>query len=574
MAFDINTAKFAEDEPTPGFDLSTASFDDGTPAMPEQPAQLVPEQAMDWVAQKQNALPEFGQGALDFLGELAAGANRTVTEFIDFVGPDTANAILSLAGSDHRVPTLTGALESTGIEGNFMEPGLARDAVRAAGSTATVGAGMVNVPRNLAKAPGMAAEFMGIGSASSPVQTAKTAQAIADIAAGNSDTATQLVKSGKVVADDVGKEGVKQGLGEDLVAMIKSSPASARQKMLNMLDIVEKGKKNLRYNDSNRALDVAGDSVLNRVKVVWQANRLAARRLDDVANGLRGNSVDTRPAVDSFLQELDSMGIAFDPKRGALSFDGSDIEGLKGPQKVIGNIVNRMRNTRNPDAYDVHRLKKFIDHQVSYGKSKKGLDGKVEGILKDLRHNLDGTLDDAFPEYNRVNTQYAETRGAIDALQDVAGKKMDLMGGNASSALGTLSRRMLSNAQSRVPLIDAVSQLDEVAQKYAKPGKELVTYSPGSAPRLSVPKGLDFNDDIQGQVIFANKLDELFGTSAKTSLQGDAAKVAERAAEDVVSGQTMVGLAREGVRAGIHKVRGINEDNALKAMRELLERDL
>ena len=40
------------------------------------------------------------------LAEFAAGANRSIAGFLDFLGPDNINAVLELAGSEKRVPNL------------------------------------------------------------------------------------------------------------------------------------------------------------------------------------------------------------------------------------------------------------------------------------------------------------------------------------------------------------------------------------------------------------------------------------------------------------------------------------
>ena len=196
-------------------------------------------------------------------------------------------------------------------------------------------------------------------------------------------------------------------------------------------------------------------------------------------------------------------------------------------------------------------MKRFIDEVVTYGKQGEGLSGKTERILKQLRRDLDSTLDDAFPEYNRVNTTYADTVGSLDALQDVAGKKMDLFGKNADKATGTLLRRLMSNAQSRVNLVDAVDSLESIAKKY----------------------GGEFTDDISTQMLFADELDNVFGSVARTSFAGETAKGIRKGAEVVTGQRTVVGAALEAGAAGVEKLRGINEKNAFKSITELLKRD-
>jgi len=567
MAFDLSTAR-PVDEPKKGkFDLSTARpVDDVAQPAPEQPAPSFYERL-------RAGLTQGADTALNVAGEFAAGANRAATGAIDFVGPDTVNSVLSLAGSDKQVPTLTGLLAPTGIQGGFMGPGMGRDAVGALGSTLTAAGGFMSVPRNVATAGGALAEYLGIGSASP--SAAVVAPSVADAVStklsllrqsGDTSTAGVMLDSaGNVVKDATAKAATHQGFDPGLVAMIKASTPKARQKMAAMLDVVEQGKANFRYSADNRPLDIAGDSVLNRVKVVREANRVAGVKLDSVANALKGQQVDVSPAVNSFLDELDGMGVKFNPKDNTVSFQGSDLEGVPGPQRVIKNVLNRMLNTQVPDAYDAHRLKKFIDEQVTYGKNARGLGGKTERILKTLRHNVDGVLDAQFPEYNAVNSKYSETIGALDALQDVAGSKMDFFGENADKAIGTLTRRLLSNAQSRVPLKDAINQLDTVAQKFVvSDGKDLVPYKAVLKRSGVTPDMLD--DDIMGQVLFTDELDKMFGAASRTSLLGDV----EKGVGTAMGGKTAIFTSA--AKAAAKKLTGVNDKAAIKAMRELLRR--
>lgn len=511
----------------------------------------------------------LGKQALSVIGEFAAGANRSVADFVDFVGPDTVNALLRLSGNDYQVPTLRGALKETGIEGGFMPPGTARDVVRGLGNTLPAAGGMMPVARTAGTLGSAALDALGFGSTKAAEVPVSMARELAlkrntgDVSAAR----YALNEAGKAIPDPAGKQAIKQGFDEGFVAMVKASPPKAREKMTAMLDIVDKGKENFRHSAQNRPLDIAGDSVLSRVKVVREANRAAGNRLDHVANSLKGQGVNVSPAVDNFLGDLENMGVKFSPKEGKVTFQGSDLEGVTGPQRVIKNVLNRMLNTRTPDAYDVHRMKRFIDEQVTYGKNARGLGGKTETILKSLRHNLDGLLDKQFPAYNQVNTEYAETRGALDSLQDVAGKKMDFYGPNADKAIGTLTRRLLSNAQSRIPLQDAINELDTVAKKFVDPDSPSNAIVPhGHITKRSGIKAADLEDDVLGQVLFVDELEKLTGASARTSLQGDTEKVVRRAAN--ADGR---GIMVDAAVSGINKIRGINEENALKSLRELLK---
>jgi len=533
-------------------------------------------------------------GARNVAGEFAAGANRAVTESLDFIGPDTVNAALRLAGSNQQVPTLTGALEPYGIQGGFMQPGAARDAVGALGSTLTYGAGLAQVPRNLASAGGAAAEFLGIGSASPATAAGRAVTAmefpidtLTDVTGkklallrGEGDVAgagKMLNSAGNVVNDALQKAAMKQGFEPGFVAMVKSANPDTRNKMSAMLDIVEKSKQNFRYSGDNRPLNVIGDSVLNRIKVVREANRVAAVRLDDVANALKGEQVDVSPAVDSFLRTLDEMGMQYDPATQKLNLvQGSATQDMPKVQKEAARILKRLQTTRQDgvmDGYDVHIMKKWIDNNVDYAKNTKGKSGMIGSLdraIKGLRHDLDAALDTKFPEYNKINTQYAETRGALDSVQDIAGRKFDPTDDSAAMTMGSLSRRFLSNAQSNGYLRDAVSELDTVARKYIKPGQDLVPYQPIQRRSGVTPAMLEA-DDLIGLALYADELDKTFGAASRTSLMGDTEKVANAAIDAGLGQMTAAGMAASGMKSGYQKLRGINEQNAIKAMRELLK---
>jgi len=78
-------------------------------------------------------------------------------------------------------------------------------------------------------------------------------------------------------------------------------------------------------------------------------------------------------------------------------------------------------------------------------------------------------------------------------------------------------------------------------------------------------KASDLDDDVLGQVIFVDELEKLLGASARTSFQGDIEKAVNTARGGVKNAIVDAGVA------AANKARGINQDNALKAMRELLK---
>jgi len=347
----------------------------------------------------------------------------------------------------------------------------------------------------------------------------------------------------KIVKDPVAISAIDMGFDEGVIAAVKGASPTDKAKMLKMVDIMEQGKKNNLFAMKSRPTDVAGDSLMERLNKVKDANRSAGSELDGIAGSLRGKPYDITIPGDQFMDDLDAMGITLERQGSTIkaNFSGSDIEGLAGPESAINRIISRISKVGNFDAYEAHRLKRFIDETVTFGKNGEGLAGKTEAVLKKLRKNLDKNLDENFPEYNRVNTQYAETIDAIDAFQDVAGSKMNLTADSADKATGTLLRRLMSNAQSRVRMLDAVQNVEDVAKKY----------------------GGKFDDDLFSQVLFADELDSVFGPTARTSFQGQIRQAIPTSKTDAVM---KLG------EAAVKKVKGVTPEKQYEAIRALLNK--
>jgi len=354
----------------------------------------------------------------------------------------------------------------------------------------------------------------------------------------------------KIKNDKEASTTIKQGFDDGTVAAIKATSAINKRKLLEMVLIKERAKKNAVYGASNRPADIAGDSLAERVRHIKKVNKKAGDELDGVSQTLRGQSFDPSAPVNTLMSDLSSAGVRFDAA-GKPKYKGSDFEGDGASQKILNLIVERSKNPRANDAYYAHRLKRFIDNKTTYGHTKAGATGDAERIIKNFRRNIDQKLDGSFPDYNRVNTQYSETIGALDAFKSAAGSKVDLFGENADKALGTVSRRLLSNTQSRVNMMDSIKNMEAVSKKY----------------------GADFKDDIMTQVMFVDELDKVFGASAKTSLLGDVEKGTRTALETVAGQRSLTGTGIEAAAKLTEKARGINEENAFKSIKDLLKRD-
>jgi len=353
---------------------------------------------------------------------------------------------------------------------------------------------------------------------------------------------------GRLTNDKVAQEVIKQGVDEGTVATIKGSSVADKKAANKMLDILEKRQTDKKFAALNRSSDVVGENTVKRFNAVNKINKQAGSQLDEVAKGLKGQTVSPEPAIRAFIDDLSGIGVRF--KNGQPVFTGSQIEDIVPAENLIKKVVKRMRGVSD-DAFELHNLKKFIDEQVSWGKTGEGLSGKTESVLKGLRANVDSLLDNNFPAYNDVNTRYSVTRGALDDFLSSAGSKFDVNKPGAEKQVGTLLRRILSNAQSRVQVTNSVQQLQDVAESF----------------------GQNFDDDIITQLVFVDEIERLFGTQAPTSLQGGIQKGVQQAkgvTRAMRSAEGFFDLALKAGASGIDKARGINQEGLIKSLREIL----
>jgi len=351
----------------------------------------------------------------------------------------------------------------------------------------------------------------------------------------------------EIVDDSTAIKAIDAGFDEGVIAAVKGASKKDNAAMLRMVDLFEKGKKDARFGMVNRASDVAGDTLLDRFRFVHQANKNAGKQIKAVANAeLKGKRVNAYDAYSQLIDELDELNVGFADDMTPV-FKGSQLEGMSGPQRAVRRIMSRINSVDPNNAFELHNLKLFIDEIVSYGKTSEGLSGQAEIMLKNFRRNIDTVLDNSFPKYNRVNTTYADTISALDALQDVAGKKMNLIGPSADKAVGTLSRRLMSNAQSRVTLYDAIQELEAVAKKY----------------------GAQFDDDILTQVLFVDEIDRALGGAARTGFKGQIMQAMQANMPTSVSG--VATEAGKAVAKSVLKKKVPDTDAQIKIIRQLLQ---
>jgi DNA repair ATPase RecN len=150
-------------------------------------------------------------------------------------------------------------------------------------------------------------------------------------------------------------------------------------------------------------------------------------------------------------------------------------------------------------------------------------------------------LGDEFPEYGALNKTYSESIDAINELQRLV-PRVNLSSDAAAKQVGTLLRRLDSNAASKGQVEEMVGALDDLGNKY----------------------GGSFTDDVRTQVKFAFELDKMFGTSQSGSFSG-------QIGEALANSPRTSTAASELARIAAEKLRGVNQQAAFESMQELLK---
>lgn len=369
------------------------------------------------------------------------------------------------------------------------------------------------------------------------------------------ETSTQsapeyITKGGRyrrIQSDPIQKAAVGQGFDPGTITMIREASPADRVRFSRMVDAREKSLFNPAEAISIRPGDVVGEAVLERLNFVIGTNREAGKELDAAIGALpRGVLVNVDEPMTNFLTGLRDIGVSVN-RQGEIDFSGSLMEGtnteVRAAQRVLTDVVNRAMNTKAPDAFDVHRLKKYIDGMVEFGTSKGGALGEAEYVMKQLRSDLNNLLAGNYENYAAANAKYSDTINAMNNFTDAAGRRIDFTSPSGASMAGQSARKLMSSTVSRGNFADGLADLTLIAEKY----------------------GGEFDSNINYLVTFANELDKAknFGPVAETSLGGtlNAQSVPQ---------PTQAGLLARGVDWAIDKATGVTNETKLAALRELI----
>jgi hypothetical protein len=296
-----------------------------------------------------------------------------------------------------------------------------------------------------------------------------------------------------------------------------------------------------------RSSDIVGRSFVQRTNHLLRIREQAGRQINEAANSLKGQPSDFTPALSRFQQDLAESGVTMGTD-GKLIFKGSQFEGLTTVENLFQRIWQRASQLGD-DAFDGHNLKRFIDEQVSYGKSAEGLSGSAERMAKNFRRSIDGVLDNNFPQYAEANRLWGQSTDILEEVSRLFGDDIRTGGAIAESRAGSVMRRVFGNSPNRANILAVTNELDSFVRA----------------------TGLQPGDDILTQLAFHNELERIFGSQAATGLETAVERATGRAIEGAIQGRSLTQVGIDLAKAGIEKVRGINQKSQIEALRMLLK---
>ena len=357
-----------------------------------------------------------------------------------------------------------------------------------------------------------------------------------------------------VVNDLAAEEAIGQGWTDAGVQKAKVANKATRKKNLEMLKMQRQIDKGTLSSVRNRPSNIIGNSVMDRITFFDKTVDTNARKLSALVESpaFKNSPVDASIISKALTDQLDDLGVVYDQAdiRKGIDFEGSDISADPTSKKAIKEIVRLLGETSDATAPRMHQLKKVLDGMIDYRKlPMREATPKAQSIVKTVRKSLNQALREANPRYGDINDELSV---ALDATSDFdkAIKSMRLDGESSASGIGTITRRILSNAVSRGDILDSLDKIDASAKSL----------------------GGKFDDSIEGMVEFANELEERFGSVAKTSLQNETKKAVVQAGREGGK-ETLIGIGLNAAGDVAEKVMGKNDANAFEAMREILERD-
>ena len=365
-----------------------------------------------------------------------------------------------------------------------------------------------------------------------------------------------LGPKGGVIDDEIAKEAIKQGISSGDIMAVKSASHETLEGMKKILREHRRGRANT--STQSRHTDVVGDSAMDRfMHIRHQANKDRAELNQLAENELAGKAINGDTVATAFFDGLAEIGVKVDrsslpPK---LDFTGSDVVKNPSSRRIIKDTLDLLAEPGRVDALRAHKVKRQLDDLIDFRKkSSGGISEKGRNFAKAIRAALNQSVRDVSPRYAELNDRMSMSIRAMDDFDSAMGAQIDMFADSANTAVGTNLRKLLSNYAVRGKMLDAVQQLDDAA-------KEL---------------GGEFSDNLYDLTNFAKSMDVNIGTNVRGSFAGETKTAVAQGVTEAVASPKMAMFRRVADKGAqmYEESRGVNPDNAYRALESLINREM
>lgn len=353
---------------------------------------------------------------------------------------------------------------------------------------------------------------------------------------------------GKKIVDTKANEALKSGIADQDIAFIKNASPEDKKIFTRAMKVAEQASKDKTY--ARQPVEEAGRVIIDQANTVEAARQKVGHELGVVRSKLADVPVDVAGTADSFYKDLSDAGISVTDE--GLDFTKSKYANVPKIQKILESVHQRIAAAgETPNVKAVDLIRQQLGTEVDLGTLEGNLDKSAKRILQKVYASLGEDITFIDPQYAELSDQYSKLSTAMDYFQRALGKDFEATNLKSSLKAGEVGRRMLGNAASRPLAI--VENIQDFARVY----------------------GYNKNIDSRSQILFANFLEDLFGTTQSQSLQSqmtkgvNAAEEASGALTDVATGNAS-GLLSKAVRKGLNLVRNITPERQIEAVRALI----
>ena len=356
------------------------------------------------------------------------------------------------------------------------------------------------------------------------------------------------IAGGKIAQKQV-TQAVSRGIDKPTVNLITRASAEDKPIFQKMFRLAEQNQGARKV--ATRPIEVgAGKDITDTASFIVKSRQKAGVALGKEIKKMPNAPVDITSQAQSFIRALQEKAKIKVGKK--LNFGGSTITSAS-DKKLLAEIFRDLRPNkagvvlRTPQRIDVIRKRLF--NELDLGKRNEAFTGLADSIATEARKNLADPLNALSPRYSKLSKQYAQNTDFLTEFTKTLGYKgrLDDLGGQTLRA-GEISNRLLSNASARP--------------------KELLD----RLVKLAREQGYKGTGSIEDKVIFADVLEDLFGSTQTRALRGQVARaggdVADQALQagvNLASGNKM-GLMQQ----GINLLRRRTPEHQIEAFRKLL----